>query len=160
MDEHESRNENHARPFRAGVSGASKKARIAFGVTNLGVAVLAAWCVFRGLPTRWWVADTGGAIVVALMAASGGALLANHRLAEPITRAAAAVVLALGLVLFAVLALTASWLYGVYGPVGKGGAALFVLVALLVFPYLVVLPAVLLAWVGPRSRKPTEPAAS
>src|SRR4029078_13094290 len=98
-----------------------KAPRIAFGITNLGVAALVAWCVFRGLPTRWWVADTGGAIVVALMAASGVALLAKHRLAEPVTRVGAAVVLALGLALFATLAMTASWLYGVYGPVGKGG---------------------------------------
>ena len=130
-----------------------KATRIAFGVINLGVAALVAWCVFRGLPTRWWVVDTGGAIVTLLMALSGAALLANHRLAEKVTRIAAAVVLAHGLALFAALALTASWLYGVYGPVGKGGAALFVLVALLVLPYLVVLPAALLAWVGPRSRK-------
>jgi hypothetical protein len=129
-----------------------KGSRLAFGITNLAVAVLVFACVFRGLPTRWWVVDSGAAIAVASMAASGAALLANHRLAEPITRAAAAIVLALGLTLFATLALTASWLYGVYGPVGKGGAALFVLVALLVMPYLVVLPAVLLAWVGPRSR--------
>jgi hypothetical protein len=130
-----------------------KAPRIAFGIINLGVAALVAWCVFRGLPTRWWVADTGGAIVATLMAASGAALLANHRLAETVTRIAAAVVLAHGLALFAALALTASWLYGVYGPVGKGGAALFTLVALLVLPYLVVLPAALLAWVGPRTRK-------
>lgn len=129
-----------------------KAPRLAFGTINLGVAALVGFCVFRGLPTRWWVADTGGAIVVVLMAASGLALLANHRFAETITRVAAGVVLAHGLALFAALALTASWLYGVYGPVGKGGAALFVLVALLVLPYLVVLPAALLAWVGPRAR--------
>lgn len=130
-----------------------KAPRIAFGATNLGVAALVAWCVFRGLPTRWWVADTGGAIVTLLMAVSGLSLLANHRLGETVTRIAAGVVLAHGLALFAALTLTASWLYGVYGPVGKGGAALFTLVALLVLPYLVVLPAALLAWVGPRSRR-------
>ena len=127
-----------------------KRARIAFGVTNAGVAALVAWSVFRGLPTRWWVVDDGAFVIVVLMAASSVALLSNHRLAEPITRAAAAVTLLLGLALFATLALTASWLYGVYGPVGKGGSALFALVALMVFPYLVVLPAALLAWVGPR----------
>lgn len=131
----------------------SKRARIAFGVTNAGVAALVAWSVFRGLPTRWWVVDDGAFLIVVLMAASSVALLANHRLAEPITRAAAAVTLLLGLASFATLALTASWLYGVYGPVGKGGSALFTLVALMVFPYLVVLPAALLAWVGPRPRK-------
>ena len=130
----------------------TKGARIGFGALNLGVAALVVWAVFRGLPTRWWVVDDGAIVVALLMAASGGTLLANHRLAEPITRVAAFVVLALGLAVFGTLAMTASWLYGVYGPVGKGGAALFTLVALLVFPYVVVLPAVLLAWVGPRKR--------
>lgn len=128
-------------------------ARIGFGILNLGVAVLVAWGVFRGLPTRWWVVDGGAVIVTALLGASGGLLLADHRLKETVTRAAGFVVLALGLAVFAALALTASWLYGVYGPVGKGGAALFALVALLVFPYVIVLPAVLLAWVGPRARR-------
>ncbi len=132
-----------------------KGARIAFGLTNAGVAALVAWSVFRALPTRWWVIDDGAFVVVVLLAASSIALLANHRLAEPITRAAAALTLLLGLALFATLALTASWLYGVYGPVGKGGSALFTLVALMVFPYLVLLPAALLAWVGPRPRKTT-----
>ncbi len=130
-----------------------KAPRIGFGIVNLGVAALVAWGVFRGLPTRWWVVDDGAAIVVALMGASGVTLLANHRFAERVTRVAGFVVLGLGLGVFAALALTASWLYGVYGPVGKGGAALFTLVALLVFPYVVVLPAVLLAWVGPRARR-------
>jgi cation transporter-like permease len=132
-----------------------KGARIGFGVLNVAVAALVAWGVFRGLPTRWWVVDGGAAIVCALMAASGVLLLADHRSKELVTRVAGFVVLALGLAVFAALALTASWLYGVYGPVGKGGSALFALVALLVFPYVVVLPAVLLAWVGPRAR--TEP---
>ena len=130
-----------------------KGARIAFGTTNACVAALVAWSVFRALPTRWWVVDDGAAIATFLMAASGFALLANHRLAEPVTRIAGFVVLALGLGVFAALALTASWLYGVYGPVGKGGTALFTLVALLVFPYVVVLPAALLVWVGPRARR-------
>ena len=129
-----------------------KGARISFGVINAIVAGLVAWGVFRGLPTRWWLVDSGALVVTISMAASALALLANHRRAEAITRIAAALTLVLGLALFATLALTASWLYGVYGPVGKGGAALFVLVGFLVLPYLVVLPAVLLAWVGPRSR--------
>ena len=129
----------------------TKRARISFGAINAMVAALVAWGVFRGLPTRWWLVDTGALIVTVAMGASALALLANHRRAEQVTRIAAGLTLALGLALFATLALTASWLYGVYGPVGKGGAALFVLVGLLVLPYLVVLPAVLLAWVGPRA---------
>ena len=132
-----------------------KGARIGFGALNLAVAALVAWGVFAGLPTRWWVVDDGAVVVCALLAASGIMLLVDHRLKEVVTRAAGFVVLALGLAVFAALALTASWLYGVYGPVGKGGSALFTLVALLVFPYLVLLPVALLAWVGPRPRKTT-----
>lgn len=131
-----------------------KTPRIGFGMLNVLVAALVAWGVFRGLPTRWWLVDGGAAIVIVLMGASGLALLANHRLAAPITRVASAVVLALGLALFAALTLTASWLHGVYGPVGKGGSAIFALVALLVLPYIVVLPAAILVWVGPRRREP------
>ena len=135
----------------------TKRTRIGFGAMNAIVAGIVAFGVFRGLPTRWWVVDGGATVVFALMALSSVALLVNHRQAVAITRVAAAVVFVLGLALFATLALTASWLYGVYGPVGKGGAALFILVAFLVLPYLVVFPAVLLAWVGPRQRKGESP---
>jgi hypothetical protein len=41
----------------------------------------------------------------------------------------------------------------VYGPVGKGGAALFALVCALALPYVVVLPAAELLWLGPRAKK-------
>lgn len=129
-----------------------KRGRVFFGVLNVLVAGLVAWGVFRGLPTRWWPVDAGGALVTALLAASGIALLLGHRLAATLTRTAGFVVLALGMVAVGLLVATAGWLGGVYGPVGKGGAAIFGLVAALVFPYLVVLPAVELAWVGPRAR--------
>ncbi|MDB4943175.1 MAG: hypothetical protein JWP97_2709 [Labilithrix sp.] len=129
----------------------TKRARVAFGVVELGVAALVLWGVFRALPARWWVVDGGAAIVALLLVASGVTLLLGHRLAEVVTRAAGIVTLALGLALVAGLALGASWLAGVHGSLGRGGAALFGVIALLVLPYLVVLPAALLAWVGPRS---------
>lgn len=135
----------------------SRRARLVFGIGNLLVSALVAWGVFRGLPTRWWLVDGGAIVVVALMGSSGAALVSDHRWKETLTRIASAVVLVLGLALFATLAITASWLAGVYGPIGKGGAAIFVLVSALVLPYLVVLPAVELACVGPRSVARTEP---
>lgn len=132
----------------------TRRARVSFGLANLGVGAFALWAVFRGLPARWWPVDGGAIVLAALLLASGAALLAKHRLAEPLTRAAGLVTLALGLALFASLVLTASWLAGVYGSLGQGGAALFAMVALLVLPYLVVFPAALLAWVGhPRARR-------
>jgi hypothetical protein len=135
----------------------SKRARVGFGIANVLVAVSVAVSVFALLPTRWWVVDAGAVTIAASLAASGGALLANARVAERVTRIAAFVVLLLGLGLFAALALTASWIHGVYGPVGKGGAILFGLVAALVLPYVVVLPAALLLWVGPRGGSSTAP---
>jgi hypothetical protein len=132
----------------------TRAAELGFGSANILVAALVAWGVGFALPARWWVVDAGSVVLTALMAASGLALLLRHRHAASLTRLAAAVALLLGLAVFAALALTASWLAGVYGPVGKGGATLFALVALLVLPYVVVLPAVELLWIGPRRRGP------
>jgi len=69
-----------------------------------------------------------------------------------VARAASAVALALGLFLVTVLAVTASWLSGVYGPVGAGGAIILTLVAVMALPYLVVLPVVELVWLRPPPR--------
>ncbi len=57
--------------------------------------------------------------------------------------------LALGLFAVTVVAVTASWLSGIYGPVGRGGAIILALVAALALPYLVVLPVVQLVWLRP-----------
>jgi len=133
-----------------------KSARLGVGLGNLAVAALTAWGVFRGLPTRWWLVDGGAALVVVAMGVSGAALLADHAKKVALTRVAAVLVLGVGLALFATLAITASWLSGVYGPVGKGGAAIFLLVAALVLPYLVALPAGTLLWLGPPGRKAPE----
>jgi hypothetical protein len=128
--------------------------RLGFGVANVAIGALLAVGVFRWLPARWWVVDGGAALVASLLVASGAALLARHRLAVRLTRIAAAVSLVLGLALFAALAFTAAWIGGLYGPVGTSGAIVFGLVAVLVLPYLVILPAAELVWVGaPRPSK-------
>jgi hypothetical protein len=131
----------------------TRRARIGFGIGNLVLAAFVAVGVFRLLPTRWWVVDGGAGIAAALLGGAGLALLLNKPVAERLARIASGVVLALGLALFAALALTASWIHGVYGPVGKGGAIIFALVAALVLPYLVVFPAVQLLAVGQRAAK-------
>lgn len=129
-----------------GSSDMSRKPRLGFGVTNLVVAVIVGLGVFRGLPARWLPLDIPAAIVVLLLAASGVTLLLNHARAPQITRIAGIFTLACGLVLFAMLVITASWLSGIYGTSGKGFGAIYGLIALLVLPYLVVYPAALLAW--------------
>ncbi|MBX3260134.1 MAG: hypothetical protein KF782_10630 [Labilithrix sp.] len=129
-----------------------RRARIGFGIANLAVAAFAVIGVFRLLPTRWWVVDTGAVAVGLLLGSSGLTLLAKAPIAEPLTRAASALVLAIGLALFAAIVTTAGWIGGVYGQVGANGAIIFGLVGALVLPYVVVLPAVELAWIGPRAR--------
>lgn len=129
-----------------------RRARVGFGVANVAIAIFVAIGVFRLLPTRWWVVDTGAVVVSLMLASSGLALLLKASIAERLTRAAAAIVLVLGLALFTAIVTTAGWISGVYGQVGASGAIIFGLVGALVLPYVVVLPAVELAWVGPRAR--------
>jgi hypothetical protein len=82
-------------------------------------------------------------------------MIAKARNAERVARIVSAVVLGLGLLLVLVLAATASYLSGIYGPVGKGGAMVLVFVAVLAVPYLVVLPGAQLLYLG----RGTEPRA-
>jgi len=142
------------------IEARDRRARIGFGIANLAVATFAVIGVFRLLPARWWVVDTGAVVVGLLLGSSGLALLAKAPIAEPLTRAASAVVLVIGLALFTALVTTAGWIGGVYGQVGMSGAIIFGLVSALVLPYIVVLPALELAWIGPRPMAaPAKPAA-
>jgi hypothetical protein len=129
-----------------------RRARIGFGIANVAVALFVAGGVYRFLPTRWWVVDLGAAVIALLLGASGVALLRRSAWAERLTRVAAGIVLILGLALFTAIVTTAGWIGGVYGQVGASGAIIFGLVAALVLPYVVVLPAVELAWIGPRAK--------
>src|SRR5262245_45949885 len=89
---------------------------------------------------------------MALFAAAGVGLLGQASWAQKVAWVASAVSLTLGILLVATLALTASFLSGVYGPVGRGGALILGLAAALALPYLVVLPAAQLVWLGPFRR--------
>jgi len=124
----------------------SRRAAVVFGVADLVTAALVAVGVFVALPARWAPVDVCAAVVIAADVASGVGLLRGAPWAARVARAASALALTLGLALVTTLAVTASWLSGVYGPVGKGGALVLGLVAALALPYLVVLPVVRLLW--------------
>ncbi len=126
------------------------RGRIGFGVANVILAVAVAFGALRLLPDRWWLVDGGAILLTALYAGSGVSLLTNRSFGRRITQVAAGVGLALGLALFAALVITAFWLKGVYAQTGATGSIVFGLVALLVLPYLVVLPAIELVWIGKR----------
>lgn len=139
-----------------GIETRDRRARIGFGAANLAVAAFVLVGVFRFLPARWWLVDSFAVVVALLLGGSGAALLAKARFAEQLARLASGVVLVIGLLLVTALVTTAGWISGVYGQVGASGAIIFGLVAALVLPYVVVLPAATLAWMGPRS-KPEKP---
>ena len=125
--------------------------RLFFGVADLLAGALVAVGVFAGLPARWWPVDVGAGLLATLDVAAGVALLVGVRWAPRLVRVACAVSLALGLVTVTVGAITASWLAGVYGPIGSGGALILGLVAALVLPYAVALPLAQLVWLRPRA---------
>lgn len=111
--------------------------------------------VFVALPARWWPVDTAATVLAAVEVAAAIGVLAPARWARLLARTASVIALGVGLSTGSALALTASWLSGIYGPVGRGGAIVLAFVATLVLPYLVVLPIVQLLWLG-SSRKPAR----
>ena len=123
--------------------------RIFFGVIDLAAALLVAFGVFVALPARWWPVDAGAVVIALLLAAAGIALVTRQSWAARVVRVASLVVLGLGLLLIGLLAASVSYLSGVYGSAGRGGAIILVLLAALVLPYLVILPAAQLLWIGP-----------
>ena len=77
--------------------------------------------------------------------------------AERVARLASFVTLALGLALVTALVVAASYLSGIYGAVGRGGAVILVLVSALALPYLVALPVSQLLWLGPSPLRAPAP---
>jgi hypothetical protein len=120
--------------------------RLVFAILNLVSAALAFVGVFVALPTHWWPVDVGAVVLVVLQAGAGAGLLLRAPWGERAARAASFFALGIGLALVATLAVTASYLAGIYGPVGRGGAIILALVAALTLPYLVVLPLTELLW--------------
>jgi hypothetical protein len=124
----------------------TRRSALVFGIADLVTAALVAFGVFVALPSRWAPVDVAALALTAIDLAAGVGLLADTPWGPRVARVASAVALALGLWLVTVLAVTASWLSGVYGPVGLGGAVILALVAALALPYLVAMPIVRLVW--------------
>ena len=114
-------------------------------------AVLVLYGVFGALPARWAPVDVTAGAMGALLVASASALVGKLRFAVPLARVAALASLGIGLLLVLVLALTASYLAGIYGPTGKGGATVMVFVAALAVPYLIAIPAAQLLYLGKKT---------
>lgn len=136
------------------VTALPRRPALGFGMGHALTALVITVGVFEGLPARWMPVDLPAAVLIALHTASAVLLFRLHARARDVARVAALASLVVGLLLIAILAWTAAYLSGVYGPVGRGGAIIMALVAALAVPYLVALPAGELLWLGPSPARP------
>lgn len=110
------------------------------GAADLFVGAATLGGVWVALPMRWWPVDVGGTLLATLFVVSGFGLLAGARWSRRVGVILGAITLVMGLAVLTAIALSASQLVGLYGPVGRGGALILAVVGLLVAPYLVMLP--------------------
>ena len=123
----------------------------AAGLAHLCVGCLLLAGIWIALPARYLLVDVlGTAVGVAALCAAAGVLL-RARWGLSVARSVAWVQLVAGTSTVSALAWSAAALAGSYGPVGSGGALLMITAALLILPYLVVLPVAQLVWL----REPT-----
>ena len=115
------------------------KARIV-AIFELLVAILLVIGIWVALPARWWPVDVAGSVLAGVLLAGGGGLLLNRSWGRRLSIAASWLSLAIGMTTVTLLAWTAAFLSGLYGPIGGGGALILGAVAALVLPYLVGLP--------------------
>ena len=127
----------------------SARLRLAFAALDLFVCALLLVGVFVALPDRYAPVDVSASLLVLLLLASAIGMLRRASWSARVFRIVAFVQLAVGLLLTLTAIATASYLSGIYGPIGRGGSVILALVAALALPYLVVLPAMKLLWVGP-----------
>jgi hypothetical protein len=130
----------------------TRRGRILCAAGSFTSALVIAGGVFLGLPARWAPVDVTAAITAIACAASGAMMALDRGPKERVARIVNVLVLVLGIVLVIVLGATAGYLSGIYGPVGKGGAGVLIIIALLAIPYLIALPGAQLLYLGPNKK--------
>ena len=123
---------------------ANRRRLVAASHASIGVLLLGG--IWLGLPARYLPVDVGGSLLAGCALSAAAGLGLHRRWGLALARLVAWLELLAGTLVISLLALSAAQLAGSYGPVGGGGALLMGAVALLVLPYLVVLPALQLAW--------------
>jgi hypothetical protein len=102
-----------------------------YGILDVGLAGLYAWMGLALVPSRSTAFNVALAAVVALLLASGLSLLAGARWARRLGIVAAAALLAFAAVVISGLTMSAAYVRGIYGPLGRGVAVLAVCAAAL-----------------------------
>ena len=121
---------------------ATRRERRVFSALHIVTGAVVVVGVFMGLPVRYAPVDLLAGVLALALFVSGFGLLARTRWSHGVARAVSWVTLVIGLSVTALLTITASHVAGLYGPIGRGGALIMVLVACLVVPYLVAIPVV------------------
>jgi hypothetical protein len=124
----------------------------AFAVGNGLLAVLLCIGVFGALPVRYWAVDGSTCALAGLLALSSFGLLRSSPWRWRALRASALCELAIGLSAIAALALGVSYLGGVHNEVGRNALVAWIAGSALLFPYLIVYPALQLLWIHARVR--------
>lgn len=114
------------------------------------LAGLVLWAAFSGLTARDLWVDLPAVLLAAMLLSSSAGLLRNAPWALRMLRACASIELLIGVVAIAALALSASYLVGTHGDLGRSGALTMTLVLALMLPYLVLYPVLQLIWVYAR----------
>jgi hypothetical protein len=115
--------------------------RPVLGGIDVATGLLLLGGVWIALPARWWPIDLAGSVIALAFIACGVGFILGTPWARKAGLWVAGVATVTGVGLVTALAFTASYLSGLYGPVGSGGALLLIVVAALLVPYLVVFPA-------------------
>jgi hypothetical protein len=110
------------------------------GALDVALAALYAWLGLVVAPGRSRAFDAALGLIIALLFASGAALLAGARWARPLALATHALLLAFAAVVVALLVASAAYLRGVYGPLGQGMSFAVAAAALMVVDLCGLLP--------------------
>jgi hypothetical protein len=111
-----------------------------YGILDVGLAALYAWIGFALVPGRSTAFNLALAAVVALLFVSGVSLLVEARWARRLGVVAAAALLAFAVVVISGLTMSAAYVHGIYGPLGRGVAVMAVCAAALAFELFALVP--------------------
>ena len=111
-----------------------------YGVLDLAFASLYAYLGFVLAPSRSPLFSTGLALLIALLALSGVMLVGKLRGARVVGIVAAWALLIFAALVILGLVASSAYLWGVYGPIGRGMAVVGVIAAALVIELCALLP--------------------
>jgi len=125
-----------------------------FGVLNGVAGVVLLVSAFVLAQPRFWALDAPALLIAVVQLTSAVALLGKLRWARRALTVAAWLSFVLGLAIVFLIVVTMVFLRGIHGDYGVAALAVSGLVVALLVPYIVVLPALELLWLGKQRAEP------